>query len=95
MSARGDLIRILGEIEEKINELKMDGFDPDIILFGKEAYNFFSALLKSETGEEGPFTQVSNVRIEILDELGNDAVVIDSKVLGLVPGAAKRIRIVK
>ncbi|AAL81023.1 DUF1884 domain-containing protein [Pyrococcus furiosus DSM 3638] len=95
MSTRGDLIRILGEIEEKMNELKMDGFNPDIILFGREAYNFLSNLLKKEMEEEGPFTHVSNIKIEILEELGGDAVVIDSKVLGLVPGAAKRIKIIK
>ncbi|MDK2870426.1 MAG: hypothetical protein PWP39_1661 [Pyrococcus sp.] len=95
MSTRGDLIRILSEIEEKINELKMDGYQPDVILFGKEAYNFFSSIVKVETGEEGPLTEVSNLRVEILPELNKEAVIIDSKLLGLSPGAAKRIRIIK
>ncbi|ASJ17189.1 hypothetical protein A3L04_08970 [Thermococcus chitonophagus] len=95
MTARGDLIRILGEIEEKANELKMDGFEPDVILFGREAYNFFSQLLRQEAGEEGPITEISGLKIDILSFLGSDAVVIDSKMLGLAPGAARRIKVVK
>ncbi|AFK22481.1 family 4A encapsulin nanocompartment shell protein [Pyrococcus sp. ST04] len=95
MTARGDLIRILGEIEEKVNELKMEGFDPDVVLFGRDAYNFFSRILKQETNEEGPITEVSGLKIDVVSYLGGDAVVIDSKMLGLAPGAAKRIRVIR
>lgn len=37
---RGDLIRILSSVEEKANELKLEGFEPDVVLVGKEAYEF-------------------------------------------------------
>nr|WP_048058353.1 family 4A encapsulin nanocompartment shell protein [Pyrococcus yayanosii] len=91
---RGELIRVLSAVEEKANELKMDGFEPDVVLFGREAYNFLSSLVKSELGGEELPTELSGLKIVILDELRGYAVVIDSKALGFALGAARRIRIV-
>ncbi|ADT83964.1 family 4A encapsulin nanocompartment shell protein [Thermococcus barophilus] len=92
---RGDLIRILSAVEEKANELKMDGFEPDIVLFGKEAYEFLKAQVDEEFGEDERITEVSGLKVRVLEELGRDAVVIDSKMLGIGLGGARRIRIIK
>ncbi|WP_457753728.1 family 4A encapsulin nanocompartment shell protein [Thermococcus sp.] len=92
---RGDLIRILSAVEEKANELKMDGFEPDIVLFGKEAYEFLKAQVDEEFGGDERITEVSGLKVRVLEELGRDAVVIDSKMLGIGLGGAKRIRIIK
>jgi hypothetical protein len=32
---RGELIRILSTVEEKANELKLDGYEPDVVLLGR------------------------------------------------------------
>lgn len=37
---RGDLIRILSFVEEKVNELKLEGFEFDVVFVGKEVYEF-------------------------------------------------------
>ncbi|ALM75109.1 family 4A encapsulin nanocompartment shell protein [Thermococcus barophilus] len=92
---RGDLIRILSAVEEKANELKMDGFEPDIVLFGKEAYEFLKAQVDEEFGEDERITEVSGLNVRVLEELGRDAVVIDSKMLGIGLGGARRIRVIK
>ncbi|WP_324736129.1 family 4A encapsulin nanocompartment shell protein [Thermococcus sp. SY098] len=92
---RGDLIRILSAVEEKANELKMDGFEPDIVLFGKEAYEFLKAQVDEEFGGDERITEVSGLKVRVLEELGRDAVVIDSKMLGIGLGGAKRIRIIR
>lgn len=92
---RGELIRVLSAVEEKANELKMDGFDPDVVLFGKEAYEFLKAQVNEEFGGDEGVTEVSGFRIRIVDELGKYAVVIDSKSLGLGMGGARRFRVVE
>lgn len=92
---RGDLIRILSAVEEKANELRMDGFEPDIVLFGKEAYEFLKAQVDEEFGGDERITEVSGLKVRLLEELGRDAVVIDSKMLGIGLGGARRIRVIK
>ncbi|AHF80448.1 family 4A encapsulin nanocompartment shell protein [Thermococcus paralvinellae] len=92
---RGELIRVLSAVEEKANELKMDGFEPDIVLFGKEAYEFLKAQVDAEFGGDEKVTEISGLKVKLLEELGKDAVVIDSKMLGVGLGGAKRIRVIK
>ncbi len=92
---RGDLIRILSAVEEKANELRMDGFEPDIVLFGKEAYELLKAQVDEEFGGDERITEVSGLKVRLLEELGRDAVVIDSKMLGIGLGGARRIRVIK
>lgn len=92
---RGELIRVLSGVEEKANELKMEGFEPDIVLFGKEAYEFLKNQVNAEFGGEDTVSEISGLTIRVVEELGKDAVVIDSKVLGLGLGGAKRVKIIK
>lgn len=91
---RGDLIRILSSVEEKANELRMDGFEPDIVLFGREAYDFLKEQLREEFGGEEGAAEISGIRVRVLEELGKDAVVIDSKALGEGLGGAKRFKVI-
>ncbi|AFL95590.1 hypothetical protein CL1_1391 [Thermococcus cleftensis] len=91
---RGDLIRVLSSVEEKANELKLDGYEPDVVLLGREAYEFIREQINEEFGDEEEVFELSGLKIRMLDELGGDAVVIDSKALGLGPGGAKRFRVV-
>jgi len=91
---RGDLIRVLSDIEEKANELKLDGYEPDVILVGLKAYGFIKEQVKEEFGGDEEVLELSGLRIRLLEELGGDAVVIDTKALGFGLGAAKRLRIV-
>lgn len=92
---RGELIRVLSAVEEKANELKMDGFEPDLVLFGKEAYEFLKEQVNEEFGGEDGISEISGLKVKIVEEFGKDAVVIDSKVLGLGLGGAKRVKIIK
>jgi len=91
---RGDLIRILSSVEEKANELKLDGFEPDLVLMGKEAYEFLKEQAREEFGGDEDVLELSGLRVRILEELEKDAVVIDSKAIGFGPGGAKRFRVV-
>jgi predicted RNA-binding protein with PUA domain len=91
---RGELIRILSSVEEKANELKLDGYEPDVVLLGREAYEFIREQINEEFGDEEEVFELSGLKIRMLDELGGDAVVIDSKALGLGLGGAKRFRVV-
>ena len=90
---RGDLIRILSSVEEKANELKLEGFEPDVVLVGGKAYEFIKANVNEEFGGDEEVLELSGLPVRIVDELEGDAVVIDSKSLGLRPGAAKRFRV--
>ena len=92
---RGELIRVLSGVEEKANKLKMEGFEPDIVLFGKEAYEFLKNQVNAEFGGEDTVSEISGLTIRVVEELGKDAVVINSKVLGLGLGGAKRVKIIK
>ncbi|MCA6212960.1 MAG: hypothetical protein PWP49_1592 [Thermococcaceae archaeon] len=92
---RGELIRVLSAVEEKANELKMDGFEPDLVLFGKEAYEFLKEQVNEEFGGEDGISEISGLKVKIVEEFGKDAVVIDSKVLGLGLGGAKRVKVIK
>jgi len=89
---RGQLIRILSSIEEKANELKLEGFEPDVVLVGGEAYRFIKALVDEEFGGDEEVLELSGLTVRIVDELGRDAVVMDSGALGYAP-AAKRFRV--
>jgi F0F1-type ATP synthase gamma subunit len=91
---RGDLIRILSSVEEKANELKLDGYEPDIVLVGRKAYEFIREQVNEEFGGDEEVTELSGIRIRIVDELDRDAVVVDSKNLGLSLGGARRFRVV-
>ena len=88
---RGDLIRILSLVEEKANELKLEGFEPDVVLVGAEAYEFIKAQVNEEFGGNEEVIELSGLVVRLVDELGKDAVVIDSKALGY--GGAKRFRV--
>ncbi|WP_209475497.1 family 4A encapsulin nanocompartment shell protein [Thermococcus stetteri] len=90
---RGDLIRILSSVEEKANELKLEGFEPDVVLVGKEAYEFIKEQVNEEFGGEEEVLELSGLKVRILEELGGDAVVIDTEALGYAP-AARRFRVV-
>ncbi|ACJ16778.1 hypothetical protein, conserved [Thermococcus onnurineus NA1] len=92
---RGDLIRVLSLIEEKANELKLDGYEPDVVLVGFEAYEFIKGQVNEEFGGEEEVLELSGLKLRILDELGKDAVVVDSKVLGFGLGGAKRFRVLE
>jgi F0F1-type ATP synthase gamma subunit len=92
---RGELIRILSSVEEKANELKLDGYQPDLVLFGREAYDYLKEQIREEFGGDEEVSELSGIRVKILEELGEDALVIDSKNLGLGLGGAKRFKVVK
>ena len=92
---RGELIRILSSVEEKANELKLDGFEPDVVSFGKEAYEFLKNQVNQEFGGEDSVSEISGLSIRVVDEFGKDAVIVDSKVLGLGLGGAKRLKVIK
>ena len=85
---RGDLIRILSTVEEKANELKLDGYNPDVVVVGKQAYDFIKEQVREEFGGEEDVIELSGLKIRLLEELEGDAVVIDSKALGLGLGGA-------
>ncbi|NJE29782.1 DUF1884 domain-containing protein [Thermococcus sp. 18S1] len=91
---RGDLIRVLSTAEEKANELKLDGYEPDVVLLGKEAYEFIREQLNEEFGDEEEVFELSGLKIRVVEELDGDAVVIDSKAIGLGLGGAKRLKVV-
>ncbi|MCD6372684.1 MAG: DUF1884 domain-containing protein [Thermococcus sp.] len=91
---RGDLIRVLSAVEEKANELKLDGYEPDVVLVGKQAYEFIKEQVSEEFGGNEDVLELSGLKVRVLEELEGDAVVIDSKALGLGPGGAKRFRVV-
>ncbi|WP_297421144.1 family 4A encapsulin nanocompartment shell protein [Thermococcus sp.] len=91
---RGDLIRVLSSVEEKANELKLDGFEADLVLMGKEAYDFLKEQVREEFGGDEDVLELSGLRVKLLEELGGDAVVVDSKALGFGSGGAKRFRVV-
>ena len=92
---RGELIRVLSTVEEKANELKIDGFEPDLVLFGKEAYEFLREQVNEEFGGEYSVSEISGLKVKVVEEFGKDAVVIDSRVLGIGIGGAKRVKIIK
>ncbi len=91
---RGDLIRVLSSAEEKANELKLDGYEPDVVLLGKEAYDFVREQVNEEFGDEEEVFELSGLKVRVVEELGGDAVVIDSKTLGMGLGGAKRFKVV-
>ncbi len=91
---RGDLIRVLSSVEEKANELKLDGYEPDVVLVGKKAYEFIREQLNEEFGDEEEVFELSGLKIRVVEELNGDAVVIDSRAIGLGLGGAKRLRVV-
>ena len=89
---RGELIRILSSIEEKANELKLEGYEPDVVLVGREAYEFIRAQVNEEFGGDEEVIELSGLPVRIVDELGGDALIADSRVLGY-ENAAKRFRV--
>jgi len=91
---RGDLIRILSSVEEKANELKLDGYEPDVVLVGGKAYEFIREQVNEEFGDEEEVFELSGLTVRIVKELEGDAVVIDSKTLGMGLGGAKRFKVV-
>ncbi len=91
---RGDLIRVLSSVEEKANELKLDGYEPDVVLLGRKAYEFVREQVNEEFGDEEEVFELSGLTVRVVEELEGDAVVIDSKSLGLGLGGAKRFRVV-
>ncbi|AAL81999.1 hypothetical protein PFDSM3638_09430 [Pyrococcus furiosus DSM 3638] len=66
-------------IEAAIKELEDDGFEPDIILAGPIFIRYLP----------------EDVRLKVyeIEELGSDAIIADSKYLGQIKKAAKRISI--
>ncbi|ASJ02651.1 hypothetical protein A3L09_04940 [Thermococcus profundus] len=92
---RGDLIRVLSGIEEKANELKLDGYEPDVVLMGVEAYEFVKEQVREEFGGDEELLELSGLKVRLLEELGGDAVVIDSSAIGLGLGGAKRLTVIK
>ncbi len=94
MPLRGDLIRVLSTIEEKANELKLDGYSPDVVLVGAEAYDFIRKLVAYEFGSDEEVTELSGLPLRLVDELGGDAVVADSRTLGYGEGE-RRFTVVK
>jgi len=93
VSLRGELIRVLSTIEEKANELKLDGYNPDVVLMGSEAYMFVKELVAYEFGSDEEVTELSGLPLRLVDELRGDAVVADSKTLGYGEGE-RRFKVV-
>jgi len=92
---RGDLIRVLSTVEEKANELKFEGYEPDVLLIGKKAYEFVKEQLNEEFGEGDEVLELSGFRVRVVEELEGDAVIVDSRILGLGSGGAKRFRVIQ
>ncbi len=67
---RGDLIRVLSSVEEKANELRLDGYEPDVVLFGREAYEFVREQVNEEFGGEEEVSELSGLRVRVVEELG-------------------------
>jgi len=92
---RGELIRILSSVEEKANELKLEGYEPDILFLGKEAYDYVKVQVQDEFGGDEDVTELSGIKVKVVEEFGGDGVVVDTKNLGLGLGGAKRFRVVQ
>ena len=90
---RGELIRILSSVEEKANELKLEGYEPDVVIVGREAYEFIRAQVNEEFGGNEEVIELSGLPVRVVDEFGKDALVVDSRVLGY-ENAARRFRVV-
>ncbi|WP_297497905.1 family 4A encapsulin nanocompartment shell protein [Thermococcus sp.] len=90
---RGDLIRVLSSIEEKANELKLEGYEPDVVIVGREAYEFIREQVNEEFGGDEEVAELSGLPVRVVEEFGRDALVVDSKVLGY-ENSAKRFRVV-
>lgn len=69
-------------LEKAIEELEGEGLNPDILLVGPGFIEHAAELLRS-----------CRFRIYRIEELGYDAVVADSKYLGQIKKASKRISI--
>ncbi|MDV3104761.1 family 4A encapsulin nanocompartment shell protein [Thermococcus waiotapuensis] len=92
---RGELIRVLSEIEEKANELKLDGYNPDVVVMGREAYEFVKTLANEEFGGDEELLELSGLKVRIVDELGGDALIMDSRAVGFEARAIRRIKVVR
>ncbi|ASJ16134.1 hypothetical protein A3L04_03095 [Thermococcus chitonophagus] len=75
--------QLIDLITTAISELREEGLEPDIMLVGPE----FKGYLTEE------LSRLVNLKIYIIDELGADAVIADSKYLGQLKKASKRISI--
>lgn len=64
---RGELIKILSLIEEKANELTLDGYEPDVVLFGFEAYEFLKNQVNKEFGGEEEVLELSGMKVRLLE----------------------------
>ncbi|WP_010477823.1 family 4A encapsulin nanocompartment shell protein [Thermococcus zilligii] len=92
---RGELIRVLSEIEEKANELKLDGYNPDVVITGREAYEFVKTLVNEEFGGDEELLELSGLKVRVVDELGGDALIMDSQAAGYEARAIRRIKVVR
>ncbi|AFK23330.1 family 4B encapsulin nanocompartment shell protein [Pyrococcus sp. ST04] len=75
--------QLIDLITAAINELKEDGLEPDIMLVGPEFKNYITPDILA----------IINLKIYEIKELGADAVIADSKYLGQLKKASKRISI--
>ena len=69
-------------IERALNELKNEGMNPDIILAGPGFIEYTREALTK-----------FNLRIYRIEELGHDAVIADSKFLGQIKKASRRVSV--
>ncbi|CAB49309.1 family 4B encapsulin nanocompartment shell protein [Pyrococcus abyssi] len=83
MAERKISLYVMDILNAAINELKAEGIEPDIILVGPEFGKFLNeSMLK-----------MLKMKVYYIEELGSDAIVADSKYLGQLRKAAKRISI--
>jgi len=76
-------LHIIDLLNATINELRDEGIEPDIILVGPE----FKKYLSEDT------IKMLKMKIYCIEELGKDAIVADSRYLGQLKKASKRISI--
>ena len=76
-------LHIIDLLTSTISELKEEGFEPDLILVGPEFKKYLS--------EE--MIGMLKMKVYYIEELGSDAIIADSKYLGQLKKASKRISI--
>ncbi|MFA4640949.1 family 4B encapsulin nanocompartment shell protein [Pyrococcus kukulkanii] len=75
--------QLIDLITTAINELREEGLEPDIMLVGPDFQKHLTEDL----------SRLVNLRIYVIEELGADAVIADSKYMGQLKKASKRISI--
>ncbi|AEC51347.1 hypothetical protein PNA2_0431 [Pyrococcus sp. NA2] len=83
MQKNNVIVSLIELLNTTINELKREGVEPDIILVGPE----FKRYLNEEV------LNMIKMKVYVIEELGSDAVIADSRYLGQLKKASRRISI--